>query len=339
MPQLTTCSAWVSEEQERLTAYTSEQLAHLKKQREELVAWQTEVEAELLGREHELARQALAVTSRARDVDQRENQLQEAKATLEGDREAVVQATMELQALQEAEAQIRTQIEAERTALRQLTTEKAQVSQRLESLRTRERALQEQLLSMPAEIQLRREQVLQREADAQRVQLALQRQAEENNSLKTRLQDGEAELYKERLDLQRQAQLLREREARVDRNPLTAEDVTDQAALNSQLVEARQQIEQLRAHLQVKRQENKTLRVHLAQLINSVNRQPLVHETPKPSDAPTPKSRKGAARGSAVRGFLAAVFNGLDGTTGAKKRRPVAVDTDTPNGNRPAWRG
>jgi chromosome segregation ATPase len=278
-----------------------------------------------------VTRQAHILAGRAQELDQRETQLKDARATLERDRvQLAQQATMQ-----------------------RLGAEQQSLLPAIENQRKKRRVREEAPCGQPDEMQHRTERLRQREAEAERLQRALQRRTEEIDRLEARIHAEtaakEKELDRERLELDRQTQQLRLEQAwAANRLNSTINESDDRKALTEELAEARYQVEQLQRFLYMKRQENKSLRQQLDVLSKRLNQrseaQERLHRHLIPSDPaalpekqrlealPVARPKNGSSPNvtDALRLRLAALENRLNGQAALD-----ITDTPSPSATRP----
>lgn len=147
--------AWLIEERKRLEAYTHQQLAQVKQQREEFLRYCTQMEEALALKGQDLNRRLKQVATQAEAQEQREHALAEREAFVASHQQQIMTAHQELTRLQNLGRQYQEETDARRQTLEALRAETATLDEAVrfarrelvgyeEALEYRKRAWQEQ---------------------------------------------------------------------------------------------------------------------------------------------------------------------------------------------------
>lgn len=147
--------AWLIEERKRLEAYTHQQLAQVKQQREEFLRYCTQMEEALALKGQNLNRQLKQVATQAEAQEQRARELAEREAFVASHQQQIMAAHQELTRLQNLGRQWQEESEAQRQMLEALRAEAAMLDEAVrfarrelvgyeEALEYRKRSWQEQ---------------------------------------------------------------------------------------------------------------------------------------------------------------------------------------------------
>jgi len=175
--------AWLQEEKARFEDYIAKQFSALQRKREELAAWQTQVEGTLVSREQEVSRKTRIARSRVESLEQREREVAERMQSFEA-------RERELRNLEEERADLEKEVVAQREQMKELNLEVTAREQEAKAIRTeclrldtarrqRQRTWEREL----AEHKERRRTIEDREAQVDKAAAALERRAREIEEL------------------------------------------------------------------------------------------------------------------------------------------------------------
>lgn len=253
---------WLAEERERLDQFTTKHFAMLQRQREELAAFQSQIEANLVTREQELNRQGKLLAAHRELLEQREQKLAQQEANLAAQSEKLATVAAEVAALQETRERVRQDIEVLCGRLEQSRIETQQVEQAKCTAQSEVDALAEL-----REEHQRKWQVEQAEGKERLRQMEQRAQVLEKAEHSLRIRSGEIDEleFQIRQELEQHEQrLIRDKQDLEQRRQQLLGQQQEKDVLRAKLGAQSQEVERLRKQLTTQNGEVTQLRAELA---------------------------------------------------------------------------
>jgi chromosome segregation ATPase len=199
---------WIGEERRRLEAYTLQQFAQIKQQREDFIRQRSQIEEAVALKGQELNRQMKLNAAQTEALQRREKELAEREAGVAGQEERLAGARQELADLRQAGRDLQAEVGAQRLILEQQRGESAQLSDSIRTARTELIAYEEALQyrkkawqDEQAELSARQTQLDQRFGALDQAEAALDRRTAElvelEGQLRTEIEEQERRLAEE----------------------------------------------------------------------------------------------------------------------------------------------
>jgi hypothetical protein len=252
---------WLAEERQRLESFMGKQFGLLKRQRFELAAFRSQVEANLMAREQEINRQEKLLTARREALQQREQNLTHFEANLSVQNEKLATVSAEVQALQETRERVRQDIELLCGRLEQIRVDSEQMQRDKCTAQNDMAALAELRVVQQRKWQAeqsewanRRRQMEQRALELEKSEKSLQIRSGEMDDLEHQIRQ-ELEKHEQRLILDKQDLESRQEQFLTDQQ--------EKDFLRAKLGAQSQEVERLRKRLLGQNDEIEKLRAEL----------------------------------------------------------------------------